>query len=134
MTSRHQSTTSSVFYHTSPDLLKQMLDTIDETIKQQMHTNLISYPRFLKASDITEILSLVCITGSAILSYYGQNYQDHNITLYAGISSTLSLSFSIVSRYLNREAHERQERINNILQSLQRERPPVELGITNSNN
>jgi hypothetical protein len=126
--------TASLFHQPTPALLYQMMVLIDETIKEQMNSNLKSYPRFLKASDITEIFSLVFITISAVLSYFGQGYNNRNITIYSGIASTFSLSFLIISRYLNKEAHERQQRINNILQSLKMDRPPVELGITDSNN
>lgn len=117
----------------SPSLLNQMLTEVDTSLLNQLRSNLNTYPLFLKASDVLEIVAVAMITTSAILSYFGQSYPEYHISLYAGIASTLSLSSSIASRYLNREAHEREDRINTILHSLQRDRPPVHLGITVSN-
>lgn len=114
-------------------ILVDLIKEVDKSLYERLHENLISYPRFLKASDVFEIFAVILVTSSAIITYFEQTYPDYNISIYAGVCSTCSLSFTLLSRYCNKEAQERQSRINNILQSLQTDRPPVALGLTESN-
>jgi hypothetical protein len=117
----------------SQTLLIEMMQEVDRSLFVRLKENLKVYPRFLKASDIFEIFGVILITSSAIITYFEQTYPEYNISVYAGVCSTCSLSFTLLSRYCNKEAQERQMRINNILHSLKLERPPVVLGLTESN-
>jgi hypothetical protein len=114
----------------STQRLTDLINIVDESIEQQLKENLASYPRFVKASDVFEILGMCFVSLSAISAYADVYEQAHLVT---GTLSTLSLSCSVLSRYLNKEAIERETRINNILHGLQSTRPPITLGTTESN-
>ena len=110
--------------------LSEMITIVDDSIEDQLKQNLKSYPLFVRASDILEIMGMVFVSLATISAYVNLYEQSHIVT---GTLSTLSLSCSVISRYLNKEAIEREARINNILHGMQIQRPPITLGTTESN-
>jgi hypothetical protein len=116
----------------SRSIYEEIVEAIDEDISKSVRRNLLTMHRFVYASDILEILHIVSLSINIILAFVAERFND--VLLYSNIIACMALSFALLSKYCNKEARERNERLELLLKNFRQfeKRQPI-LGTTESN-
>lgn len=116
----------------SRSVYEDVAEAIDADILRRVHRNLKTMRYFIFASDVLEILHMSAISINIILAFIATEYSE--VAIYANILACLSLSFALLSKYCNKEARERNERLEQLLKNFRQfETKQPLLGTTESN-